>query len=587
MSRLVLRIGAAIAAIALIFFPALGSFSTSESYGTVDPVVITNYDAIYNVAADGTLLASETIEAEFPGGRHGIFRYWDLADADHKSVRYLPKDISIKQDGGSVPVEMSWEKGRTLRVAKIGDANQTLEPGKHTYTITYRIDGVLGPAKDGNNWDDSKSAFNWQVIAAGWSMRMEKATIKVALPKSPETVSCHLSDSRECEVLAAKTAADGKTVLRMSAADISPNTAMRFMSTLDIAAPDRTSVPWPIALDPVFGKRPWGVLAALALAAAAFGASFRVDRRTVERKPNYPVMFEPPAGLGPVQTVFAKEEQIPKRALTATLMHLAEQGHVDLVEHNGDWTVTSKLDETSFAKLDPPARQLVTSLGLAAAGSTFSADGSVSAGKTLQSAQSAIGSATRLWATSSGEFTAEEKVTWWRVGIILAAIAAGLLVFLGAPGITAAPFVALVVGGVGVFAVGAATRRTQSGREVWSRAGGFERFLSTDSAKDRFDFSGRKELYTSFIPYAIAFNVADKWANKYKVSTGETAPIPVWYGGGHAATSSGLFGSSDPFASFESSLSSSISAYTATQSSSSGGGFSGGGGGGGGGGGSW
>jgi uncharacterized membrane protein len=113
--------------------------------------------------------------------------------------------------------------------------------------------------------------------------------------------------------------------------------------------------------------------------------------------------------------------------------------------------------------------------------------------------------------------------------------------------------------------------------------------LATPSAEQRFDFSGRKELYTAYIPWAVAFGVADEWAAKYKLETGEEPPAPHYF-----ASTLGYTGGS--FAAsmaddFSSTVSSAISAYEATQSSSSsgggGGGFSGGGGGGGGGGGSW
>ena len=42
-----------------------------------DPVVFSNFKADYRVNADGSLDAVETITAEFPGGRHGLFRCWD------------------------------------------------------------------------------------------------------------------------------------------------------------------------------------------------------------------------------------------------------------------------------------------------------------------------------------------------------------------------------------------------------------------------------------------------------------------------------------------------------------------------------
>jgi uncharacterized membrane protein len=166
--------------------------------------------------------------------------------------------------------------------------------------------------------------------------------------------------------------------------------------------------------------------------------------------------------------------------------------------------------------------------------------------------------------------------------VVVAAIIAVVLTFfpLGSS-LYVFPFAAFAVGAVGLLTPGVGRRRTLLGRDVWSRAGGFERLLSTDSSKDRFDFSGKKDLYTAFIPYAVAFNCADRWARKYEHATGTPAPSPDWYGGGINTTSQHSFfgGSNDSFSSFESSLSSSISAYAATQSSSYGGGGGGGGGG--------
>jgi hypothetical protein len=122
---------------------------------------------------------------------------------------------------------------------------------------------------------------------------------------------------------------------------------------------------------------------------------------------------------------------------------------------------------------------------------------------------------------------------------------------------------------------------------------------TTDSAEARFDFGARKDLYTAYVPFAVAAGAAALWAKKYEASTGTAAPQPDWYNSSLAASGWGFAGGSggSSFASFDSALSSSIGAYTASQSSSGGGGgssgggggFSGGGGdgGGGGGGGSW
>jgi uncharacterized membrane protein len=114
--------------------------------------------------------------------------------------------------------------------------------------------------------------------------------------------------------------------------------------------------------------------------------------------------------------------------------------------------------------------------------------------------------------------------------------------------------------------------------------------LATPSSKQRFDFSGRKELYTAYIPWAVALDCADEWAAKYRVEVGEEPPVPHYFAGAYAGSNAGAFVSS-MVSDFDSTVSGAISSYNATQTSSSrgggGGGFSGGGGGGGGGGGSW
>ncbi len=179
--------------------------------------------------------------------------------------------------------------------------------------------------------------------------------------------------------------------------------------------------------------------------------------------------------------------------------------------------------------------------------------------------------------------------------VVAAAVLAGLAFFWN-------PFSMSLLGlPFGLFAVQAApvldsrsqTIRTQAGRELWSRIGGFHRVLSTPPSVARFDFSGRKELYTAYIPWAVAFGCAEAWANKYRMETGEDPPSPSYvggyYGGGYYGSPASAFADD-----FNTSVDSAISAYQASiapQGGSGGGfgggGFSGGGGGGGGGGGSW
>ncbi len=157
-----------------------------------DPVVFSNYKADFVVNADGGLDAVETITAEFPGGRHGIFQYWDTANQNHPYVRQVPDITSVQLDGEDAPYRMLWLDGKRFRVAKIGDPDEYLSFGTHVFEIRYSIPGVLDPGSTGSDkkfagstGDDSTppSVFFWNVVAGSWNNRMQQVDISVTLPE--------------------------------------------------------------------------------------------------------------------------------------------------------------------------------------------------------------------------------------------------------------------------------------------------------------------------------------------------------------------------------------------------------------------
>ena len=96
MRRIGLRILALLITVGVLFVPALiAMIPTDASTSGPDPVTITDYSADYLVAADGSLAAKETVTADFPYGRHGIFRFWDLKDPSDSTVRLKPRDIKV------------------------------------------------------------------------------------------------------------------------------------------------------------------------------------------------------------------------------------------------------------------------------------------------------------------------------------------------------------------------------------------------------------------------------------------------------------------------------------------------------------
>ena len=127
---------------------------------------------------------------------------------------------------------------------------------------------------------------------------------------------------------------------------------------------------------------------------------------------------------------------------------------------------------------------------------------------------------------------------------------------------------------------------------------GFKQYLETAEA-DQLRWEEGEDIFSRYLPYAIAFDCADRWAKVFAdlVARGEPVPVPSWYVGVATQpqdffTTQGLSSLMGSFDTVSASLGGAVAASTVGSgggSGFSGGGFSGGGGGGvgGGGGGTW
>jgi hypothetical protein len=560
-------------------------YNWSSGSAAYEETTIRTYDADFTVDDNGDLHAVETLGVDFPGyGKHGIFRFFDEADPSATHARRVPHDISVTRDGSPEPFEILSEKRGRFTNVKIGSADVLIDSGLHTYVIDYTIDGVLEPGTTGQ-----RTQFYWNLIPGGWLQSIDKAHLTVHLPVDAAGVQCARGVGQGGGCTAE---GDGSQELTVDVASLSANTPVTIKVGLDMATPPAgISVPWSARFDPILGRSVVGVLVVLALAVLAGAFGLRQSRRVKEKTPPYPLMYAPPDGVGPAQGAYILTERTDSRQFVASIMQAAEHGSIHLDRPDDkEWTVTDTQGPNGWAGLDSVTQRVARLTG--GPGLSFTASSkSVSAGEKLKSELSGFEAATRSWAKESGFMQSSGLGCLGGLmviggGLLALAIAGGNLFNMGIIALIPA---ALAGTAAPVLASGASTKRTATGRDLWSRVGGFYRVLSTPSSQNRFDFSGRRELYTQYIPWAVAFDCAEDWAKKYRVETGEEPPVPAYfpgYGGVHTGNYTDQMVNS-----FSSTVDSAISAYNATQTSSSsgggGGGFSGGGGGGGGGGGSW
>jgi uncharacterized membrane protein YgcG len=567
-----------------MLWPAI-SYDWSTAAATYEETTIRTYVADFTVDDDGDLHATETLTIDFPGyGKHGIFRFFDEADQSATNARREPYDITVTRDGSPEPFELLNENNGRITTVRIGSADVTIPVGEHTYVIGYTIDGVLEEGTTGQ-----PTQFYWNLIPGGWLQEIETANLTVHLPVPASGVQCARGAGQAGGCTAE---GDGTETVTVDVEALSPNTPVTVKVGLDMPTPDTgTTVPWTPRFDPVLGRSLTNLLVVLALAvlAGAFGAWQAGKVR--EKTPAYPLQYGPPDGIGPAQGAYIMTERTEKKDFVASIMEAAAKGSLRLDRSGDSWTVTDTQGPQGWAGLDPVTQRVARLTG--GPGLAFTASpGSVSSGEKLKTELAGFESATRSWATSEGFM---QRAGLGCLGGLFV-IGGGVLALLIAGGnffdmgIVALIPGMLAAGAAPVLASGANTRRTAKGRDLWSRVGGFHRVLSTPASQNRFDFSGRQDLYTAYIPWAVAFDCADQWAAKYRTETGQEPPVPAYFPG-YTGAHTGNY-TDQMVNSFSSSVDGAISAYQATQSSSSsggggGGGFSGGGGGGGGGGGSW
>lgn len=556
-----------------------------------DPATITKYDARFRVAADGDLAVTEQLTVDFPVSRHGIFRFFDIVDPSSPHARRTPHDIRVTRDGAKEPIDLSRRNDGRFRFVRIGSPDRTLD-GPHVYVIRYRIHGAIEPGTTGE-----KSQFYWNLIPSGWVMSITQADLTVDLPvESQPTVRCAVGTGATA---GCRVDGQGTRRLRVTTGSLEPGTPVTIKTGLDLPTPPAgDALPWTARWDGVLGRSivATGIVALLAVLAGAWGWVWR--RRSWENDPAFPLMYAPPDGIGPGQGSYILNESVGREQFVATLLQAAEKRAIDLDRDDKSWTITLA-DGHDRGDLDPVSESVLRSMKLEKDSKLVVAKGHVKSGHTLDTAQDAFQTAVAAWAQKEGLVSSIPRVTRHGVYGLLALIAALVISVFNLFDMS---LVAAIPGAYGATTLGllggkATTKRTASGRRMWSEIGGFRRMLATSSGEARFDFSGRKELYTAYIPWAVAFGCADEWAKKYRSETGESPPLPTYsttgVGGSSSITPAAMT------ASFGAAVGAAIGAYSASIStsssssssgssfSSSGGGFSGGGGGGGGGGGSW
>ena len=566
--------------------------------------VIERVDIRLDVRPDGSILATETFEVDFRDlpGKHGLLRDLVVMQGyDEEHNRRYAIDLHDVTDAAGRPHQVVESTEGARRRLRIGDPDITVT-GRQTYRIAYELGGALNafPTHDELYWNASGT----------WPVPMEAVAVTVRLPADGlQRVACFQGapgSTEACEAVAAGREAVFEATRTLRAGE--QVTVVAGFAKGVVAEPSPLLVARPRDVTRYFEVTPAVMAGMWAGFAGALGGvwalwwRFGRDRRFVEvhrlegegpeeRVPLFgarplAVEFEPPGGIRPAQMGLLVDERADTLDLTATIIDLASRGYLTITEipkawwfGSTDWT----LERVKFGDEGLLAYERIVLGGLFGAGTTRNLSDLKNKFYThLAKAKTALYED----AIERGWFRRNPRTvrTAMRVlGLIVAgggvflAVALGQVAGYGLLGLPVMLFGVLLA-----VAARAMPRRSASGRLMMRRTLGFAKYIRTAERHPQ-DFAERANLFTEYLPYAVAFRCVHKWAAAFR-DIDLQAATASWYSGTTRFDASSF---SSKLSGFSSSVSSTMSS---TPGGSGGSGFSGGssgGGGGGGGGGSW
>ncbi len=530
-------------------------------------------------------------------------------DPDHYWKTKYEMRKSTSDSGAPAKINKEYE-GQTV-VYKIGSKNKTVT-GKHHYRFEIDVTGLVNPRNEESGLDE----LNWSVIGTGWVIPIKNVTVKVSGPGTPERVMCELGGKVDC-TLANKTARGGDFATEQT----KPGQYMQVVGGypantfpgLERSLTRRANVSNSFPLDPV----QLGISGVLTVIGGVWASLFvarkgrddaylgltpglkPTENAVIGKAKKVPVavQFNPPKEARAAQLGMLIDEKADDRDIAAIMIELAVRNVIDIEPVGpGEWRFTL-LKPTNSPELLAYEQEFLTALfGYSTVRTTsqmrsseyhgFYSDARKNLTKSIAGKR-----ANPSWFKSDPAFT---RAGWRFGGGFLAIVGVTLFMVLGAT--FGWPWIALpliVVGAILFLTAGSMPARTADGSAALAQTKGFELYLRTAEA-DQLRWEEGEDIFAKYLPYAVAFGVADRWAKLFAslAAAGAytiTNPWLVRHGYHRSGLHNMGYFVSDMSTSVGSSIAEAVSSHMAETSSSSIGdsGFGGGGGFGGSGGGSW
>lgn len=534
--------------------------------------VIDNYRVDIRVLQSGEFEVTETIDVTFSSQRHGIFRIipirYKLDGKTHKI-----KISGVKVEGW--PVEKSWEWDYLN--LRLGNPDRYVI-GPQRYVIRYKVR---------NAWifAEEHTEFYWNMTGNRWDVPMGKVEYRIEFEGSPE-----LTEADYYVYTGYQGAQESDATIHYRGGAVGGQSLRAFNPGEGLTVAVRLPVDYirrPTQSE-LFIKN-YGLLGVpIALFALLMSLWYRHGR---DEKRSLMAQYYPPDGITPAEAGGFIDDKIDNRDLICLIPYWGGQGYLEMEEIEKKNLIFKSRDYRFIRKnalpATRPAYEITLFTGLFPHGEDDVLLSSLkdSFYKWMASARTQL----KHTILDKQLYTPGSRRIYdlLPLGAILAGVLVVLFFFLEQwPAAIGMAVLALTT----ILMRRPMLKRSTKGSDVYEHLRGFREFIErADKPRLELLLKDDPTYFDRTLPYAIAFNMAKKWASKFD---GLFTEPPRWYrshypGGIYHASHFGSFADN-----FSSSMQEVQSAFTSQPSSSGsggsfgGGGFSGGGFGGGGGG-SW
>jgi uncharacterized membrane protein len=490
-------------------------------------LTIQRFHSDITIHPDSSFVVQEKIDVKFDRPRHGIYREipFKYRDDDGKMIETPTEVISVTDGSGKIWKYRVKKMGHVVSI-RVGDAKHFVK-GDQTYIISYKVENAILFFSDHDE-------LYWNVTGNDWKASIQEASADVTLRTKNKSKDLWAAgyeggygSREECGY---ETYDNSGRFFAKRSLNTGEGLTIAFGWDTGLVLPPSS---WKKFLWAINLKENWVFLLPIFSFFYMFSLWHRKGRDPKVRE-SVTVMYEPPKfenqPLIPAEVGTLIDEKLDPRDITSTIVGLAVKGYVKIEETKKEGLIFDKTDyylkkvKNHDSNLSPFEVELMKALFPAALPGTFISDLKNKFYTNLGLLKKVLyrDLMRKRYFLSSPE---KMRNSYTAAGLVVCVFATLAFLFL-LPNSAAKSFVAGILTGIPVFAFAKVMPvKTRAGASAYMDILGFQEFMNR-AEKDRLERMGDVNLFSKFLPYAIALDVADNWAKAFE---GIYQDPPDWY----------------------------------------------------------